>query len=416
MSLRDTTGLNIDYISGWPAGMSGGTAQDAAPPTGYGQDPFAYTGGSLLTPWTKQFVPPPGSGGGYSAPEYQPFNFGAFSAGAGYHPGVVTLNDITAERVKGETVARPDQIMSPAALMALGFKAPTQAEAEADAGYQFARNQGERALGNKFAASGLRGAGQAQAFSDYNQQAAAQQYGNVYNRRFGEYTTANQMQAQAYDLTNRYQQAAAMANQSANLQAGMTNAQLAQQANLANQAASLSAAQSSEQNRLGAYQANTQAGLGAANLNYQMRQGEYDRNLALAQFNYGNEQQARNAAASAGAANSNQAYSRALQQYQMEHDIFQENQGNQFSRLMAMAQLGNPGMVNPMQYAGAMGDIYGQGANAQAAGRVASGNAWQQAMGGMAQGALGAAGAYAGYQQPAARNPYRWYPGDEGGG
>src|SRR3954471_3600626 len=47
-------------------------------PQGAAADPFAYTGGSLLTPWTGRFSSG-GYGGGYSVPAFTPFNYADFN-------------------------------------------------------------------------------------------------------------------------------------------------------------------------------------------------------------------------------------------------------------------------------------------------------------------------------------------------
>lgn len=89
-------------------------------------------------------------------------------------------------------------------------------------------------------------------------------------------------------------------------------------------------------------------------------------------------------------------YNKALGEYQQAYNIFSNNQNNAFNKLAALsgagqtsaAQLGSAGLgyaqlnTNTLtNQAGTLGNLFGQGANAQAAGRVGSGNAWGQALG-----------------------------------
>ncbi len=89
-------------------------------------------------------------------------------------------------------------------------------------------------------------------------------------------------------------------------------------------------------------------------------------------------------------------YNKALQGYQQAYNIFSNNQANQFNRLAAVSgigqtaagQLGSSGLgyanafTNTTQgNATNLGDLYGQQANAQAAGNVGSTNAWNNAVG-----------------------------------
>src|SRR5687768_6551671 len=79
-------------------------------PTQAGGDPFAYTGGSLLTPWTKPFVAPAGSGGGYSAPSMDPFSYGDFNYGWS-GPGGYASTAITGPKAyEAGTIQGPDAL------------------------------------------------------------------------------------------------------------------------------------------------------------------------------------------------------------------------------------------------------------------------------------------------------------------
>lgn len=357
-------------IAGERSSIPGATAS-----AGGGADPFAYTGGSLLTPWTKAFTPPGGSGGGYSAPAYSPFNFGDFSYSYGGAP------QVDAERIKGPEKFSYADYKSADPYGA--FKAPTADDMKQDPGYQVRLDRGNQAFMQSKAASGLLRSGAfAKGLSDYNQESASQEYGNVFNRAMGGYQTNRD----TYGLNegNRFR------DYSANRAGASSDFDR-------NWGASFQTQNANASNSLQAGMANATNSLAGGRLGFDIASGQWDRNYGKARQGYEDQRSAASAAASAGASNSSLEYNRALQQYQMEHDIFQENQGNQFSRLMAMANLGNPGMVSPMQYGNAQGDIYMQRGNAQAAGQVGSGNAWNQAFGGIASGAMGAAGAYAGY-------------------
>src|SRR5262245_60163255 len=92
-------------------------------PQGAASDPFAYTEGSLLTPWQGRFNSS-GYGGGYSVPAFNAFNYADFDYKA------PTVGQFT-ERYEDPAAFRfadfagPDQ-----------FKAPTAEEMKADPGYQ----------------------------------------------------------------------------------------------------------------------------------------------------------------------------------------------------------------------------------------------------------------------------------------
>lgn len=300
---------------------------------GAGSDPFGYTGGSLLTPWTEQFHAPPGSGGGYSAPQLDKFNFGQFSYSG---PTAGKFNERAPETTKYADFVAPD---------AETFKQ--------DPGYQFRLKEGERALTNSATAKGnLLGGAFAKAMQGYGQEQASQEYGNAYNRALTGYNT---------------------------------NKDTAQQ-HFGNQMQSFGG-------NLSAFGANTSAANADAQNGLAAATGSYDRNYNLARTQYTDAASQAQAAASAGAANSNQAYSRALSEYQMRYGIFQNNQDTQYSRvrdqqmlgMQAAGQMGNYGA----QYAGNAGNIYGQQGNAQAAGTMGRANAWGSAINNGANTALG---------------------------
>lgn len=261
-------------------------------------------------------------------------------------PGQVTAEriqaaaPIAADRVQAQQIAGPERlstnfVQGPQALTATTLQAPgqfqgvTEADLKADPSYQFRLNQGLGALEAANSAKGLsRTGGAYKGLIDYGQQAASQEYANVYGRKLGEFNNAFQQNAtvnqqnnantaQAYGLTNQYQQAAALANQQNAFNVGSTNAANtlnanqfnASQANtaaLANQGANLTAAQfnaaqandiakQNSANALQAGQFNTSTGLQAGQFNAgaQNQAAQFNAGNALnaAQFNAGNQQQ-----------------------------------------------------------------------------------------------------------------------------
>lgn len=69
-----------------------------------------------------------------------------------------------------------------------GFKAPTMDEASQNPGYQFALQEGQKALERSASAKGtLNTGGTLKAITQYGQNLATQNYGDVYNRARGEY-------------------------------------------------------------------------------------------------------------------------------------------------------------------------------------------------------------------------------------
>lgn len=312
----------------------GGSFERAMMPQGGGMneagaanDPFAYTGGSLLTPWTKKFEAPAGSGGGYTPPQLSKFDFGQARAGS---------------------VGR---IQGPKEFSYGDFVAPDAETFKQDPGYAFRLKEGQRALENSAAARGtlLTGA-TAKALANYGQEAASQEYGNAFGRALTSYQTNRGNAAENWDRN------------------------------------------------WGASLATQRGNIDAANMDNQTGLSVWDRNLNLARTQWQDDANAAQAAASAAASNSAQSYSRALGEYKMEHDIFQENQQNQFGRLMAMAGIGQGAAGQAGAYGSSYGanagNIYGQAANAQAAGQMGSANAWSQAMGNAAN----AMGSYAAWQ------------------
>lgn len=150
---------DLEAEGGFMGGYGGGLSRGPTADLPQGNNPFAYTNGSLLQPWDKPFVPPKGSGGGYKAPKFSKFNFGDFSY------------SFRAPAAFGEK-----------------FVAPTMDEAKADQGYQFTLRQGQDQLEASAARDGLlRSGGHLKGLIDYGQDAASTQYDKVYGRRASEF-------------------------------------------------------------------------------------------------------------------------------------------------------------------------------------------------------------------------------------
>lgn len=191
---------------------------------------FAYTNGSILTPWTKKFVAPAGSGGGGGPAPMGPFSFGTFNPGSFTAEQFEGGKDFTWDRPEfaGPRFQSPGQfnasegvydpgtfaggrLEGPAGFdggpdfnwdrdFSLGrveqreladrpeFIAPGFEEAMNDPGYQFRLKQAMQAITNSTAASGLlRSGATAKGMMDYAQDAASQEYEKVYGRRLGEH-------------------------------------------------------------------------------------------------------------------------------------------------------------------------------------------------------------------------------------
>lgn len=358
-------GMPNDAADRYRFGGGGGAPAPRSPyggPGGYyqgqgyfGDDPFGYTNGSILTPWTQPFEAPGGSGGGYSPPEYQPFNYADFDYGF-RDPG--SFNEV---------YQSPEKFVYDSFNAPSPFVAPTGRDMLKDPGYQARMEAGQKALEASKAAQGvLKTGGTAKGIVDYAQKAGSQEYGNVYARRKGEQETAYGQAAQTYGINRGNAAENFDRNEAARAQAYKL--------------------------RQGAWQGNADVALRSGELGFNVATGKWDRNYAKARQAYDDEQAARQAAASAAAANSSQAYNRALDEYKMAYDIFQNNQSNQFNRLYTLGQMGMGAADRQAGYASEYGqnatNIYGQRGNAAAAGRVGSGNAWQQGLANAGQGVM----------------------------
>jgi hypothetical protein len=476
---------------GWTYAGAGGTASSGGSnPAGSAQDPFGYTMGSLLTPWTKQFQAPtaaPSSGGGgapgpapTAAPKFDfgqvSYNFrdpGQYQAGAAfqgpqaftgtrvadapqfqsgvgnfqYNPyaaGQFSLGDVMGGQGL-PTFSGPNALSVDRFSGGTPFQAPTLPD---DPSYQFRLKQGQEALETSAMSRGLLGGDTMRAIVDYGQNAASQEYGATYNRAFDLWNAQNNLALNTYD---RNSQAGVLENQTAygrasdaynrgadtyfnaanlglsafqanegarsnaqgmNAQYGLAanesaynrsaseydrtlaNTRTANQENYQRNASEYQqnfannrdVYQMNEGNRLNAYQADAASAAAMGNLGMNATFGAYDRNYQNYATGFNIDEQRRQqeaamaaAGAAGGRADEQQQYNRALQQYQMEYDMFNQNQNNQFSRLYAMTALGQ-GSAAQMggfggQYAGNVNEANYGGANAAASGYMGAGNA-----------------------------------------
>lgn len=392
----DGAGPAADFWQGYQGAPGQGQGQTQQAPGG--ADPFAYTNGSLLTPWSGQFQNPYGQAPGYSP--VSPYQYQQ----AGYSPyaaqGLQAPNQLQAPGPFNYGQALPPGYQTPAP-----FQAPTLAQAQQNPGYQFALQTGVGAMESSASAKGLTGSpATLKAINDYAQNFAQQNYANVLNQQQGIYGLNTQTGLQGYQANlsgqqQGYGQALGTAQQNAQTDLNYN------QANVGNQ--------------LSAYQANQQTALSAAQLNAQQQQAAYNVNAQQGQFGYQNQLQQNQFGAQNAQQQYNTNYGNALNEYMLNYNQFQTNQNNQYSRLLGQSQQG-------LQAAGALsgvgqnfaqnqgGLLEGQG-NANAAGQVGASNAWNSALGNI--GSLGAGlgyayGAGAFNTPPQAQGPAGYQPGN----
>ncbi len=295
------------------------------------------------------------------------------------------------------------------------FQLPTGQQAlDQDPGYQFRLQQGMDALQNSAASRGaLRDPNTDRAIVDYGQGAASQEYQNAYNRALQTYQTNTGTNLQAQN--QQYQQGlgAYQANAQTGLAANNQNFQnqLSQyQANFQNPLAAYQATNQAQQGafnananaNIGAYQAQNQAQLGAynANVNAQLGFG----NLGLGFGNLGLQSQLGlgNLGVSQGylgLAGNEQAFSQPYRVAQLAQNGQIAGANNQLGYYQAYANASG-------NNSNAMSNLYTGQANANAAGQVASGNAWAQGIGGLGNiGAFYAGTRYPQQAPPAATQP-----------
>jgi hypothetical protein len=315
-------------------GGSGGQMfypSEAAPVDPNAPDPFAYSGGSLLTPWTRAFDSSAFGGGGYGAPNVDPFKYSDFNY------------NYKAPEAFGETFTSANPFSYG------DFKQPTAADMQVDPGYQFRLDQGQKSLERSAAAKGvLRTGGTLKDVQNLGQKYASDEYGNVFSRALTGYNTNRGNAAENFDR------------------------------NEANRRGGFDA-------RLGAWRQNADVNLAGQNLGFNVATGTYDRNRSNARQSWEDALSLENQRISAGAANANQSYGRALGDYERAQNDFYTNQDRQFSKLYSMAGLGLQGASQAGAYgannATNAGNLITGAGNAKAAGQVGSANAWNSALG-----------------------------------
>jgi hypothetical protein len=339
-------------------------------PAGAAQDPFDYTNGSLLTPWTGRFNSS-GYGGGYSAPAFSPHNYADFKYD--YGPGVGQFE---------EKYADPAAFRFAAFEGPSDFRAPTKEDMQADPGYQVRMDAVKNAQTAGAAHGGvLRSGGFQKGLAKAVGDQASQEYGNVYGRRASEHDRLRKEGESNYGI-----------NQGNTFQSFNTNT--------ANRLQGY-------QTRQNAWQSNADTAMKEGELKYNIATGTWDRNYGKSRTGWEDQQRQNQAVASANSANANFNYQRDLGDYTRARDEFYTNQDRQYgildheaSRgLQAANQYGN----NMMNGYGSMGDYAMGGANARAASTMASGNAWGNFAGDMGN----SVGGMAMYQGMYGQSPYR---------
>lgn len=350
-------------------------------PQGAAADPFAYTEGSLLTPWAGRFNSSGydlGGGGGYTAQaaNYTPFNYQDFAYDA---PKVgqfeEVYNDPAAFRFAD--FAGPQD-----------FNAPTAEDMKNDPGYQARMDAVKNAQVAGAAHGGaLRSGGFQKGLAQAIGNQASQEYGNVYNRRASEHDRLRKERESDYGI---------------------------------NQGNTFEATKFNTGNRLQAYQ--TRQGTWMDNAGMKLREGELGANIAQGTWdrNYGkartgwqdnaqHEQDLANAAnasaasrASSSAAQARWEYERDLGDYTRARDEFMTNQDRQYAILDRERNVGmtaaDRAAGHYMSGAGMMGDYEMGSANAGAASTMARGNAWAEGINNIGN-TVGGAGMYAGFSQ-----------------
>lgn len=340
---------------------------------GASSNPFAYTDGSLLTPWGGHFQAPESRGGGGVA-AFKPFEYADFSydfRGPGsfdekyQNPGDFKYGDYS---------SGPD------------FQAPTAEDMKADPGYEVRMSRGQKALEASKAMQGvLRTGGTAKGLMKFGQEMGSQEYGNVYARKSGEYDRSQGERRFAYG-TNRQ-------NATENWDRNVSNARTGYQV------------------RQGAWKDNAAVALESGRLGFDVAQGTYDRNFSKARQGYDDLAAYEQRVASAAASGDREAYNRAMNEYTMARDEFWTNQDRQYNILDREA---NRGYMSARDYAMMMGDYSTQQGNANAAGTAGAANAWNSAFGNIANTVAGTA-MYAArprqsYGQPSGSGPGGYWP------
>lgn len=313
-------------------------------------DPFAYTSGSLLTPWMGRFNSG-GYGGGYSAPAFTPFTYADFAYEA---PKVGQFEEVYAD----PAAFRFADFRGPS-----DFRAPTAEDMKMDPGYQARMDAVKKAQVAGAAHGGILRSGSfqkglAKAVGDQ----ASQEYGNVYARRAAEHDRLRREAESNYGI-----------NQGNTYQSFLTNTDNRLKG---------------YQTRQGTWRDNAAMKLQEGQLGYNIASGTWDRNYGKARQGWEDQQRQNEAAAAAANANAASSYARDLGDYERARDEFWTNQDRQYAILDREA---NRGMTAADRYGsammgayGAMGDYATGAANARAAGTAAGGAAWGDYASGLA--------------------------------
>jgi hypothetical protein len=408
-----------------------------------GGDPFAYTAGSLLTPWEGRFksnFDPVANSGGAVAPKFSTLKFGDLNYKA---PDVGQFGEVYNDPAAfAETYNNPAAYAEYQAPAAFGetwqdpaafrfadfvgpndFRAPTQEDMRVDPGYQVRMDAVKNAQMAGAAHSGvLRSGGFQKGLAKAIGDQASSEYGNVYGRRAAEHDrnraeavsnyginqgntfqafntnnanrlTGYQTRRQGYDTDTAQGLAAYQTKRAAR------DTDVAQQ--LAGYQTRRGAYESDIQNKLagyqtrqGAWQGNANTALAQGELGWNVASGSWDRNYAKASA--ANDLKNRQAAANAAAASSNRSSRNAAsrEQYQMDlgdytraRDEFYTNQDRQYGILDREATRGERNADRMAGYIsqgyGAMGDYAMGSANAGAAGTAARSQAYGDYAGNM---------------------------------
>lgn len=354
MGFWDESGYDDSWHNAEPGGFAGGRGGAPMPgpadenPAGASDDPFAYTKGSLLTPWEGHFDGSKYGGGGSGVAEYHPFQYADFDYRAP-NPGSFDerYNDPGDFKYGDYTGQAP-------------FKGVTAKDMRADPGTQLREQRAMKVLQASKAAQGvLKTGGTLKAMQKNASDLASDEYGAVYNRKRGEYDLAEDQSRFRYG-TNR------------------NNAKDSFDTNVGN-------ARTGYQLRQATWKGNADTALASGELGFRVASGAYDRNFAKARQGYDDQASHDQAVASAGAAGANRAYDRALDEYKMSRDEFYTNQDRQYNILDHEDMKGRDAAAQYAGYSGRYADASAENAlgrgNAQASGRVGSGNAWASAAG-----------------------------------
>lgn len=411
-SIGQPTGGAIAFGNGGGMPAIGGQAQQPGPQTqqgGYQYTPMAapqaYNPQTLGGPDKLALgsITQPGTVTAGQVGPGQPVQAGTVQPGQSVQSQAITAQgvqapgQVAADRIQGPQALQAQQLGDPGA-----FHNLTQSEFKADPSYQFDVNEQLSALQNSAAARGmlhhpntLRGL-QETSSSLANRQYDAVNARNlaVQQQNFGNQATVagtnNAANAQAYGLTNQYQQQAALANQSTGLQAALANQSAGLQAGMFNASQGQTAQQFNAANNQQAQQFNSgqQQQANLANVGNQLQAGQF------------NSQQGQQAALANQSANLNAGQFNANQNFQTQQANLQNQlaaynayqplaqQNQQFNAAQSAAanqnNFANSFSVNQANNAGSLGAF-----NANLNAELGRGGLAQQAAASQGQLALG---------------------------